>query len=162
MFVPYSRKNALPCALTLCLASDARRRGRGGSGCEICGRSRCGCCACWAMSAGGFPITRTGAACTGLPADAWAVWSWVWWLLFPEGPAAGFQRGPLFGVALTGRVAVVVLVALSLPDLWMISPAECGCRGQHGRRSGYVLLGIDAAGAGLLLVLPCWTRCNVN
>ena len=25
----------------LCLASDARRRGRGGSGCEICGRSGC-------------------------------------------------------------------------------------------------------------------------
>ena len=25
-----------------------------------------------------------------------------------------------------------------------------------------MLLGMDAAGAGLLLVLPCWTRCNVN
>ena len=95
---------------------------------------------CWAVSAGGFPITRTGAAYTGLPAGAWAVWSWVWWLLFPEGPAAGFQRGPLFGVALTGRGAVVVLVVLSLPDLWMISPAECGCSGQHGRRSGCVVL----------------------
>ena len=144
-------EKCLAVCLTLCLASDARRRGRGGSDCEICGRSGCGCCACWAMSAGGFPITRTGAACTGLPAGAWAVWSWVWWLLFPEGPAAGFQRGPLFGVALTGRVAVVVLVVLSLPDLWMISPAECGCSGQSGRRFGCVLLGMNAAGVGCCL-----------
>jgi len=83
-------------------------------------------------------------------------------LLLPAGSAVGFQCGPLFGVALTGRGAVVVLVVLSLPGLWMISPAECGCSGQRGRRSGCVLLGMDAAGAGLLLVLPCWTRCNVN
>ena len=27
---------------------------------------------------------------------------------------------------------VVVLVVLSPPDLWMISPAECGCSGQRG------------------------------
>ena len=35
-------KKCLAVCLMLCLASDARRRGRGGSGCEICGRSGCG------------------------------------------------------------------------------------------------------------------------
>ena len=45
-------KKCLAVCLTLCLASDARRRGRGGSGCEICGRSGCGCCVCWMVSAG--------------------------------------------------------------------------------------------------------------
>lgn len=70
----------------------------------------------------------------------------------------GFQCGS----ALVGCGAVVVLVVFSLPDLWLISSAEYGCSGQCGRRSGCMLLGMDAAGVGLLLVLPCWTRCNVN
>ena len=48
----------------------------------------------------------------------------------------GFQCGP----ALVGCGAVVVLVVLSLPDLWLISPAEYGCSGQCGRRSGCVVL----------------------
>ena len=69
LFLPYCSKNAL----SECLVLDARRRGRGGSGCEICGRSGCGCCACRMVSAGGFPITRTSAAHTGL-----AVRYWVW------------------------------------------------------------------------------------
>ena len=73
LFLPYCSKNALSECLTACLVLDARRRGRGGSGCEICGRSGCGCCACRMVSAGGFPITRTSAAHTGL-----AVRYWVW------------------------------------------------------------------------------------
>lgn len=56
----------------------------------------------------------------------------MWWLLLPAGPAVNFQRGPLPGVALVGHGAVVVLVVFSLPDLWMISPAERGCSGQRG------------------------------
>ena len=79
--------------------------------------------------------------CAGLPAGAW-------WLLLPAGPVVGFQCGPLPGLALVGRGAVVVLVVLSLPDLWMISPAERRCSVQRGRRSGCVLLGMDAARAG--------------
>lgn len=39
-----------------------------------------------------------------------------------------------------GGLIVVVLVILSLPDLWLISPAEYGCSGQCGRRSGCVVL----------------------
>ncbi|EEU97881.1 hypothetical protein FAEPRAA2165_00465 [Faecalibacterium duncaniae] len=39
--------------LTLCLASDARRCGRGGSGYEICGRSGGGRYTCRAVSTGG-------------------------------------------------------------------------------------------------------------
>ena len=57
-------------------------------------------------------------------------------MLLPAGPVVGFQCGP----ALVGCGAVVVLVVLSLPDLWLISPAEYGCSGQCGRRSGCVVL----------------------
>ena len=74
--VPYFCLTAQKClavCLTARLVPDARRRGRGGSGCEICGQSGCGCCACLMVSAGGFPITRTSAAYTGL-----AVRYWVW------------------------------------------------------------------------------------
>lgn len=53
-------------------------------------------------------------------------------------PAFGFQCGPLPGVVLAGCGAVAVLVGFSLPDLWMISPAEHECSGQRGRRSGCV------------------------
>ena len=35
---------------------------------------------------------------------------------------------------------IVGVVVLSLTALWMISPAECGCIGQRGRRSGCVVL----------------------
>ena len=73
LFVPYCSKNALSECLTACLVLAARRRGRGGSGCEICGQSGCGCCACRMVSDRGFPITRTSAAYTGL-----AVRYWVW------------------------------------------------------------------------------------
>ena len=59
-------KKCLAVCLTLCLASDARRCGRGGSGYEICGRSGCGRCICRAVSAGGFPIAGTGATWAGL------------------------------------------------------------------------------------------------
>ena len=63
-------KKCLAVCLVLCLASDARRCGRGGSGCEICGRSGCGLLCVGQCPPGGFPITRTGAACTGLAAGA--------------------------------------------------------------------------------------------
>ncbi len=48
-------KKCLAVCLTLCLASDARRRGRGGSGCEICGRSGCGLLCVGQCPPGAFP-----------------------------------------------------------------------------------------------------------
>ena len=102
-------KKRLAVCLALYLAFDARRCGRGGSGCEICGRSGGGRYTCRAVSAGGFPITRT---CSVYRSGCWCV----------------------------GGLIVVVLVILSLPDLWLISPAEYGCSGQCGRRSGCVVL----------------------
>ena len=41
LFVPYCSKITLSECLTACLVLDARRRGRGGSGCEICRRFGC-------------------------------------------------------------------------------------------------------------------------
>ena len=69
---------------------------------------------------------------------------------------------PARAAALAGCGAVDVLVALPPSDFRMILSAEPRCGGQRGRRSGCVLLGMDADGAWLLLVLPCWTRYNVN
>lgn len=48
-------KKCLAVCLTLCLASDARRRGRGGSGCEICGRSGYGLLCVGQCPPGAFP-----------------------------------------------------------------------------------------------------------
>ena len=110
---------------------------------EIGGRSGRDCCVCRMVSAGGFPITRTGAACAGLPAGVGGL---IVCVVAAVSPALGFQCGPLPGVVLAGCGTVAVLVGFSLPDLWMISPAEHECSGQRGRRSGCVLLGMDAAG----------------
>lgn len=51
----------------LCLASDARRRGRGGSGCEICGRSGCWCVGGLIV---GVVVAAPGGACGRLPVRA--------------------------------------------------------------------------------------------
>ena len=141
-------KKCLAVCLTLCLASDARRDVLGGSGrgnlravwvwllrmldgvrrglshhkdgCSVC-RS-----ACWCV--GGLIVCVVAAA----PGGAFVLTS-----------SAG--RCPVWPC---WHGAVVVLVVRSPSDLWMISPAECGCSVQHGRRSGCVLLGMDAAGVG--------------
>ena len=118
-------KKCLAVCLTLCLASDARRDVLGDSG----------------------------------RGNLRAVW--VWLLHVPDGVRRGLShhkdrcsvcRSACWCVvaAVPGGPAVV-LVVLSLPNLWMISPAECRCSVQHGQRSGCVLLGIDTAGVGCCL-----------
>lgn len=137
-------KKCLAVCLTLCLASDARRDMLGGSG-------RGNLRAVWMWLLRVPDDVRRGRShhkggCSVCRSACWCVGGLIVCVVAAVSPALGFQCGPLPGVALAGCGAV--LAVLLLHDLWMISPAECGCSGQRGRRFGCVLLGMGAAGVG--------------
>ena len=131
-------KKCLAVCLTLCLASDARRGALSSSG-------RGNLRAIWAWLLRVPDGVRRGLShhkdgCSVCRSACWCVGGLIVCVVAAVSPALGFQCGPLPGVVLAGCGAVAVLVALCLPDLWMISPAECECSGQRGRRSGCVML----------------------
>ena len=132
-------KKCLAVCLTLCLASDARR--------DVLGGFRPG------KFAGGLGVAavRAGWRPPGAFPSQGRVQRVPVCLLVrgrsDRGRGGYYSRRGLWSASSAGRCPVW----LSLPALWMISPAERRCSVQRGRRSGCVLLGMDAAGVGCCL-----------